>query len=204
MKKYIFSGKMMGLAVLCISVLSGCAKEPVFVDAEWAGKEDFSQEETSETDFEAAAEVVSEQEEEQPVIVHVCGAVVNPGVYELSTGSRIADAVDMAGGFAEGADESYVNLAEIPADGQQIMIPTKEEAVILKQATDASGTGKVNINTADIALLCTLPGIGETRAGSIIEYRQKHGGFSAIEDIMQVSGIKESSFQKIKERIVVN
>ena len=206
MRKYSLAKIILSLGVLCTTILSGCAKEPVFVDAEQAGEEMFTQEEDTETDFLAVDEMVVNKEEAQPVIVHVCGAVVSPGVYELPAGSRIVDAVDMAGGFLENADESYVNLADVPVDGEQIVIPTKEEALLLKQTTKAQGTlsGKVNINTADKALLCTLPGIGETRADSIIEYRQKHGGFSAIEDIMQVSGIKESSFQKIKERIVVN
>lgn len=206
MRKYSLAKIILSLGVLCTTILSGCAKEPVFVDAEQAGEEMFMQEEDPETFLRTEEENVVNQEEVQPVIVHVCGAVVSPGVYELPAGSRIVDAVDMAGGFLENADESYVNLADVPADAEQIVIPTKEEALLLKQTTKEQGalSGKVNINTADKALLCTLPGIGETRADSIIEYRKKHGVFGAIEDIMQVNGIKESSFQKIKERIVVN
>lgn len=138
--------------------------------------------------------------------MHVCGAVVRPGVYELPAGSRIVDAVDMAGGLREDAEESYVNLANTPSDGEQIFIPTKEEAEHLKQVSQIAeeNLGKVNINTADKDLLCSLPGIGETRAESIITYRQQNGLFASIEDIMMVSGIKESSFQKIKELITVN
>lgn len=158
---------------------------------------------------------------EQKIVVHVCGAVCSPGVYELEAESRVMDAVDAARGFTQDADTEYVNLATVLADGNKVRIPTKEEVtemsqqgitaddtgVIIQQNTGNTSdpTGSlVNINTADEALLCTLPGIGSTRAQSIIQYRLENGSFSKIEDIMQVSGIKESSFQKIKEYITVN
>lgn len=164
---------------------------------------------------------------EQKIVVHVCGAVCKPGVYELDADSRIMDAVDAAQGFTQDADTEYVNLATVLTDGNKVRIPTKDEVtqmsqqeltqndigVIMTQDTgttsntgDSSNTysSLVNINTADEALLCTLPGIGSTRAQSIIQYRLEHGSFSKIEDIMLVSGIKESSFQKIKEYITVN
>ena len=114
--------------------------------------------------------------------------------------------MDLAGGLSEEADESYVNLAGVPADGEQIFIPTYEEAESLRKIPQEGSiaSGKVNINTADKSLLCSLPGIGDTRAADIIAYRQEHGGFAVIEDIMQVSGIKEAGFQKIKELITVN
>lgn len=159
----------------------------------------------------------------QKIIVHVCGAVVSPGVYELNEGSRIIDAVNRADGLLITAASDYVNLAAVVSDGEKIWIPTVEEVKELAQnpnafsgitaatgnasvreALQAADTGKVNINTADKELLCTLPGIGDTRAESIIAYRENSGGFSCIEDIMKVSGIKENSFQKIKEYIVVN
>jgi len=206
MKKYYFGRVRLAFGMLLALLLAGCAKEPVFVDAAWTDEENTAPSEEAQPDMPAVNETQTKQEEAGFVVVHVCGAVVSPGVYELPAGSRIADAVDTAGGFAEDADESYVNLAGIPVDGEQIRIPTREEALLLQQAaqTAEKASGKVNINTADKSLLCTLPGIGEVRADSIIAYREQHGGFSAIEDIMQVSGIKESSFQKIKERIVVN
>ena len=160
---------------------------------------------------------------EQKIVVHVCGAVRVPGVYELKTDSRIMDAVEAAGGFTEDADTEYVNLATVLADGNKVRIPTRDEVTQMSQmgpeqgdtgvitSQDTGNTGNtgdlgsslVNINTADEALLCALPGIGSTRAQSIINYRLEHGSFSKIEDIMQVSGIKESSFQKIKEYITV-
>lgn len=156
------------------------------------------------------------------IVVHVCGAVMNPGVYELSAESRVMDAVTKAGGMTDEADAEYVNLATVLSDGDKVRIPTKDEVMAMSQTSgmasdigvttsqtsgksgkEDSSAGMVNINTADVEELCTLPGIGQTRAESIVAYRTEHGGFSTIEDIMQVSGIKESSFQKIKSKIVV-
>ncbi len=206
MKKNSISNLILALGIWCLPVLSGCTREvPEFVDVQSVTEDTPLQENMTQQDVSGADIVVTEPEEVLPVVVHVCGAVVSPGVYKLPAGSRIVDAVDMAGGLSENADKSYVNLASVPTDGDQIFIPTMEEAVVMKQAQESGAfIGKVNINTADKALLCSLPGIGDTRAADIIAYRQKHGSFSTIEDIMQVSGIKESSFQKIKELIVVN
>lgn len=158
----------------------------------------------------------------QKIIIHICGAVASPGVYELNEGSRIIDAVNRADGLLLSAASDYVNLAAVISDGEKIRIPTMEEVneleqnpeafssimatggnTFVKEASQTADSGKVNINTADKELLCTLPGIGNTRAESIIAYRENHGGFSHIEDIMKVSGIKENCFQKIKEYIVV-
>ena len=206
MKKKRISILILALIICALLLFTGCAAEmPEFMDVQSVVDDTDWQEDAIQQEI-SAIEGAAEDEKSGPVIVHICGAVVNPGVYELPPGSRIVDAVDKAGGLSVDADESYVNLAQIPEDGEQIFIPTYEEAKLLKQSSPENGVsgGKVNINTADKALLCTLPGIGDTRAADIIAYRQEHGNFSAIEDIMQVSGIKEGSFQKIKEMIVVN
>lgn len=206
MKKNRISNLILALVVFSLLFLTGCATEmPEFVDVQLAVEEESLQGEDSRSELSEPDNDVSEKEENQSAFVHICGAVVNPGVYELPAGSRIIDAVDMAGGLNENADGTYVNLAAVIGDGEQIFIPTVEEALVMQQAPQQTGmsSGKVNINTADKALLCSLPGIGDTRAAAILAYRQEHGSFSAIEDIMQVSGIKESSFQKIKELIVV-
>ncbi len=153
--------------------------------------------------------------------VHVCGAVRKAGVYELPAGSRVYEAVQEAGGFAADADESYVNQAQRLSDGAQLVIPTVEQAGVQQDGYGVSdaGTGdgagrtdpvsvaadgRININTASEAQLCEIPGIGATRAAAIAAYRQEHGGFSSIEEIMNVSGIKEGTYAKIKDRITVN
>ncbi len=146
----------------------------------------------------------------EDVTVYVCGAVRNPEVYTLESGLRIIDAVNAAGGFREDADECYVNLATLLADGQRIYIPTREETAgsavnLISEGMDGSleGDNKVNINTADAAELMTLPGIGEAKAMLIMEYRTKNGRFGTIEDIMKISGIKEGMFNRIKDRICI-
>lgn len=167
-------------------------------------------------------------EEEKTLVVHICGAVSAPGVYELPAGSRIIDAVEAGGGFLPEADEACCNLAEEIVDGCQIYIMTKSESCADGQTEKKAGiqtspdsdmqttdrnvrsnsataleNGLVNLNTADVAALMTLPGIGESRAKAIISYREQHGAFAQIEDIMKISGIKQAAFSKIKDKITV-
>lgn len=156
------------------------------------------------------------------IYVDICGAVNAPGVYQLPAGSRVFQVIQMAGGFSEQAAADWVNQAGILEDGQQLRILTVEEARAQKESGAVHGTaeqsgqqsgsdngteqssGKVNINTADIAGLMTLEGIGKTRAEAIISYRESHGGFSAAEDLMQVEGIKEKTFEKLKDKITID
>ena len=167
-------------------------------------------------------------EEAKPLVVHICGAVSAPGVYELPAGSRIIDAVEAGGGFLPEADQACCNLAEEIVDGCQIYIMTKSESCadgqtekkagiqtspdsdmqttdrnVRSNSTTALENGLVNLNTADVAALMTLPGIGESRAKAIISYREQHGAFAKIEDIMKISGIKQAAFSKIKDKITV-
>ena len=159
-----------------------------------------------------------EPEVPEYVVVYVCGAVENPGVYELPGGSRINDAVCAAGGFSEEADKTYVNLAARVSDGFKLLIPTIEETkdASVAQGIDSFDTasdlngdtgsdpgGLININTASKEQLVTLPGIGDGIAGKIIKYREENGSFKSIEDIMKVSGIKDKLFSKIKDHITV-
>lgn len=149
-------------------------------------------------------ETEMEQTAAQTVIfVHVCGEVLNPGVYELPEGSRIVDAVKAAGGLSEEASEESVNLAEVVKDGMQVVIPNRIEAEAAAKQMAESAAGLVNLNTATKAQLMELPGIGESKAEDIIHYRETVGGFRTIEEIMQVPGIKEAGFRKIKDRIAV-
>lgn len=158
-------------------------------------------EETEPVGTESAVETEQESGTEA-LFVDVRGAVVNPGVYELSAKSRVYEAIEAAGGLLPEAEERVVNQAALLSDGQQIYIPAKGEETpetALAMETD----GRVNINTASAGELTSLPGIGESRAADIIAYRESNGGFSSIEDIMQVSGIKDALFQKIKDKIKV-
>ena len=161
--------------------------------------------------------IMAETPETQGIIVvHVCGEVKNPGVFELPEGSRLVDAVELAGGFTEEAADSYLNLAAVLSDGEQVRVPDREEADFaaagmllqdagnLSRGAEPSGTGgKVNLNTASKEALMTLPGIGEAKAEAVIRYREEHGGFQKTEDIMKVPGIKQSAFEKIREKITV-
>lgn len=141
--------------------------------------------------------------ETQTILVYVCGAVANPGVVELPADSRAADALEAAGGLLASAQPDYVNLAARLEDAQKLYFPTSEEAEELVQKEAAAARGLVNINTADVEELCTLPGIGEARAQDIIAYREQHGAFQSGEDIMKVSGIKQNAYEKMKDQITV-
>ena len=138
-------------------------------------------------------------ETDTPIKVHVCGEVYFPGVYTVYSQSRIYDVVQQAGGFTKEADTEAVNQARTVSDGEQIYIPSrngKEES--------ADSQGLIDLNKANEATLCTIPGIGSQRAKEIIDYREKNGSFKKIEDIMKVSGIKEGMFEKIAPYITVS
>ena len=184
---------------------------------------------TSDADIDNGSEAVSDKEMQQAMIyVDVCGAVANPGVFQLVAGSRVFQAIEAAGGYLPEAALTCVNRAGVLTDGQQLYILTQEEMgrqgldpAEMSGASDgqmngSAGTGqntgmnaqvqqdnRININTADEAQLTTLTGIGATRAQAIIAYREENGPFAAIEDIMNVQGIKEGTFAKIKDEIVV-
>lgn len=150
------------------------------------------------------SEEMTESVGTESVFVYVCGAVVQPGVYELAADSRICAAIEAAGGFSEDADELAVNLAGKITDGSQIYIPKEgDPAAAAYPDVGRDADGRINLNTADKAQLMTLPGIGETRAEAILEYRKKAGAFSCIEDIMKVSGIKNALYEQICEFIKV-
>ena len=146
---------------------------------------------------------------ESAVIVYVCGCVERPGVYELPYGSRVCDALEAAGGFGEGADEKRINLAGMISDGEMIFFPEEGEEIPdeasdhLQKPAEESPGGLVNINTAGEDKLVTLPGIGSSKARAIIMYREEHGGFNDIKEIMNVSGIGENLFKQIEGLICV-
>lgn len=141
--------------------------------------------------------------EEEQICVHVCGRVCQPGVVMLPPGSRVWEAVEAAGGLAEDAQDTAVNLAAVLQDGQKLYIPAIGESAP-EDAVQATDSGRVNLNTADADRLQTLPGIGASRAMDILSYRETHGGFRNTEEIMQIPGIKESIYEKIKDKITVD
>ncbi len=147
-----------------------------------------------------AQEETAEEGNSGDIFVYVCGAVNQAGVYKLPAGSRVYEAVELAGGFREDAATTEVNQAEVLQDEARIYIPTFAETI----SEEAENDGKINLNKATKEELMTLPGVGEAKAESIIEYRNENGGFKSIEEIMQISGIKEGLFEKIKDLIKVN
>lgn len=147
-------------------------------------------------------------EPESPAVclVYVCGEVMQPGVYELQPGQRVYEAIALAGGFTEDAAQAAWNLAEPVYDGMMLEVPDREHAEQYAKGAYAgteSTAARININTASREQLKTLRGIGDARAEDIIRYREEHGAFGQIEDIMKVPGIKDSAFEKIKDEISV-
>ena len=148
-----------------------------------------------------------------PIQVHVAGAVVRPGLYDLPEDSRVMDAVEAAGGFVAEADKNGINLAERLEDAQRLdvpyvagFIPDEEEGfVVITEGTPSPLAGEelVDINNASVEELDKLPGIGPTTAQKIIDYRDLFGPFAEIEDIVNVSGIGPATFDEIKDLITV-
>lgn len=148
-----------------------------------------------------------------PILVHVAGSVAHPGIYALSSDSRVADALQAAGGYSHSADEQILNLVAFVEDGQRIWVPAKIEsqpssqdqspAIGSPQANSDQAGELVNINTANQAELESLPEIGPAIALKIIDYRQVNGPFTSIDGIQAVSGIGPATFDRIKHLITV-
>lgn len=142
------------------------------------------------------------------VFVYVCGAVHVPGVYELQANARVFEAIRAAGGITEEADPDMVNQAAVVTDGGQIYVPTAGEEQAQSSGVGETGANstdnsKVNINTASEEELMTLSGIGEAKAAAILKYREEHGRFQSIDELMEIEGIKEGVFGKIKDDITI-
>ncbi|KXG77030.1 helix-hairpin-helix domain-containing protein [Thermotalea metallivorans] len=160
------------------------------------------------TDEQADKETNHEQEE-KIIMVDVCGEVFQPGVVSLKDGARVIDAVKAAGGLLDTADRRQINLARIVTDGEQVYIPKIGENMMEQgnknmnqdTAMPVQKKGKININTASVAELETLNGIGKVLAERIVQYRQENGNFKEIKDIMKVSGIGEKKYEGIKDCI---
>lgn len=178
-----------------------------------SGKQDARTVELSEAKEGSVAEEKEEEaeesaiEENEDIYVHVCGEVNQPGVYCLPAGSRLYEAIEAAGGLKEGAAAESLNQAQEAKDGQQIYVPSIEEPLkegVYDEGEQAEASdGKINLNTAAKEQLMTLTGIGEAKAAAIIRYREENGGFQSIEELMEVEGIKEGVFNKIKDQIKI-
>ena len=204
----IRKGKIVISVLAAAIVLCGCKREKQTVFTETV----YASDDTGDTRQDAIYE--EQLEHAETICVFVCGAVNCEGVYELPESSRVIDAVEAAGGYSEDADRIYVNQAEYVYDTQRVEIPTFEEAQRLREieaeaAAEQGDSGSVrengliDINTADKQELMRIPGIGESKADRIIEYRQIHGRFGSIEELMNVSGIGSGMYEKMKDCITV-
>lgn len=214
MKKILY---FITVLTMTVFMLTACRKNDATVyfasENTQADDEVTGSHKTTEISDTSVSENNNSEDEDQyaEVVVYVCGSVINSGVYHLPQKSRVCDAIEYAGGMTDDACRDFWNLASEVYDGQMIYVPTEEEAAsgsvpeTNTESADASSgdSSKVNINTASKEELMTLTGIGESKADSIVKYRQENGNFSAIEDLTNVSGIGESIFNKIKDSITV-
>jgi len=140
-----------------------------------------------------------------PIMVDIKGMVKYPGVYELPSGSRMIEAIEMAGGYLPESDSSAINHAQILSDEMAIYIPYKGEEVVmaLPQFQNHAEDGKININTADETLLTSLPGIGPSKAAAIVSFREEHGLFTTPEDLKKVTGIGEKTYERLQDSITI-
>ena len=198
MKKQII---LLGIVVLILLGCTAC-KSTSYLEKQ----SDLSSEDTSE-DATDSADTTEETEKKTEIYVQISGAVADPGVYTFPADSRVYELIEAAGGLLPEAYDVSLNQAERLSDGQKIHVYTKEEAAAGLAPTEESSStsdGKVNINTASTEELTSLKGIGQTRAESIVAYRQEHGAFAAVEDLKAVSGIGDATYQKIADAITVN
>lgn len=212
--KILFIEKLVGtLTILLILILVGCANEPELISTNSSSLEDEMNQPIQSTsqDFENRNLDLNSNwnTESTTIYVHISGAVNNPGVVSITNGSRLFEAIEKCGGFTENASTDYCNLALIVVDGEQYHIPTIEEAQFLvAENKNNSGLvshydsdGRLNINLATKEELMGLSGIGATRADAIISHRETSGLFVNVEDVKQVSGIKDALYSQIKDSI---
>ncbi len=145
------------------------------------------------------------EESVKTIFVQLTGEVKNPGVYEVKVGSRVFQVIEQAGGLTKEASLKNINQAAIVEDEQEIYVYSRKELKQLEEAQEQeeSSDGKINLNRASKEELMTLPGIGQSKAELIVQYREETGKFSNINDIMKINGIKEGVFQKVKDYITV-
>ena len=174
---------------------------------------DFPTVSTTSTSQESTEETSSESPESETILVDVKGAVQSEGVYELPSTARVNDAIEAAGGFLDQADKKSVNLAQKLSDEAVVYVASQGENVsVVQSATSSSATGdsgsenteKINLNTATVADLTTISGIGEKRANDILAYRDSQGGFTSVDDLNNVSGIGDKTLENIRPYVTVD
>ncbi|HDR7585363.1 competence protein ComE [Bacillus mycoides] len=148
------------------------------------------------------SKVLDAKEQKKIIIIDVKGAVFKEGVYEMKEGDRVKEAVEKAGGLLPDADVKKVNLAQMVQDQMLLYVPNKNEPV-QEGATFSKSEGKVQINTASKEQLEKITGIGSRKAESILKYREEHGLFQKIEDLLEIDGIGAKSLEKIKDQIII-
>ena len=155
-------------------------------------------EETKNTE---TSELTPEETEQAEIFVDISGQVKKPGVYQITEGTRLFEVIKMAGGLTSDADKDGFNQAEVVSDGEKIVIPAKGEGVDSPISSGTTASGLININTADSTALQEIPGVGPATADKIIAYRNENGRFASKEDIKNVSGIGDKTYEKMKDKI---
>ncbi len=139
-----------------------------------------------------------------PIVVHLSGEIVVPGIYQLPVGARVDDALRAAGGVTPNGDVNRLNLAARLADGQHVVVPRKADPVTMSVTAAASPAAlRVNVNSATVAELDGLPGVGPVTAQRIVAYRQQHGPFTRIDELREAKLVNQATFDKIKDLISV-
>ena len=207
---------MTGFFCLFMGLMTACGSEEILMETGERAESGIAAEGGQQTGEDSTPITESPEMKEtlkDLIYVYVCGQVRTPGVYSLDAGSRLFEAVDLAGGILPEGDLTRINLAAVLADGQKIYIPSAAEAETMQDAEGFSeepekagdvSDQRVNINRASKETLMTLPGIGEAKAEAILAYRQAEGDFESPEALMNVPGIKEGVFAKIKDRIAID
>ena len=224
-----FSKKNKIIIILCVSIILSLGIYFVYSktdETQIFSYEDGIEKTQDENNKSENIELNNKIEEKNKIVIHISGSIANEGILELDENSRISNAIEKAGGLTEGADLTQINLSFVLSDGMKVYIPnikdkendnknedktniyiTKESGVntIMENSENNNQIGnmKININTADINELDKLPGIGDSTAQKIIEYRNENGKFNSVDDIKNVKGIGDSKFEKIKEFITI-
>ena len=207
LKKYKLVIALGAILVMAIGAFLVLQQQPE------ANTADFPTVSTTTASQESTEETSSESPESETILVDVKGAVQSEGVYELPSTARVNDAIEAAGGFSDQADKKSVNLAQKLSDEAVVYVASQGENVsVVQSATSSPATGdagnenteKINLNTATVADLTTISGIGEKRANDILAYRDSQGGFTSVDDLNNVSGIGDKTLENIRPYVTVD